>query len=311
MSWTPLQLGQAVFAAGSDAGRVSVVTVFDANTGAQLAQTLPFGSSFLGGVRVAVGDLDSDGVPDVVAAAGETGGPAIKGYSGVDGHELFAFFAYEPNFRGGVNVAIGDTDGDGHNEIIVGAGPGGGPRVRVFRATDLVVVQDFFAFESSLRGGVIVAAGNVNGPAIVVGAGDGGAPVVKIFDGRSLDQRQSFVAYDIEQRGGVNVAVSDVNGDGQDEIVTGSRNLGAPHVKVFDASTATEIVGFFAGDPTTEHGVRVAVARSRPGIAAQIVATPSHNGSQPIRLFNAIGNLTKTIDANNQLELFTDANIGG
>ena len=93
--------------------------------------------------------------------------------------------------------------------------------------------------------------------------------------------------------------------------MTGSRNLGAPHVKIFDASTTTELAGFFAGDPTAEHGVRVAVARSQPGLAAKIVATPSHPGSQPVRLFNGIGNLTKAIDAGNQLELLTDAYIGG
>src|SRR5262249_57247349 len=45
---------------------------------------------------------------------------------------LARFFAYTPTFLGGVNVAAGDLNGDGKAEIVTGAGPGGGPHVRIF-----------------------------------------------------------------------------------------------------------------------------------------------------------------------------------
>ena len=128
---------------------------------------------------------------------------------------------------GGVNVAAGDVNGDGRDDIIVGAGPGAGPHVKVFNGADLsTLLHSFLAFGPGFRGGVNVAAGDVNGDSrddIIVGVGSGGVPHVKVFNGADPSfVIDSFLAYGTGFLGGVTVSVGDWNGDGHVDIITGT-----------------------------------------------------------------------------------------
>jgi hypothetical protein len=124
---------------------------------------LAYAADFLGGVRVAFGDVDGDGILDIITSGGPGGGPHITVRSGADLSYLASFFAYDPAFTGGVWVAAGDVNGDGLADIITGPGPGGGPHVTVRSGADLSYLASFFAYDPAFSGGVTVAAGDVNG----------------------------------------------------------------------------------------------------------------------------------------------------
>jgi hypothetical protein len=238
---------------------------------------------FAGGVHVAVGDINDDGYLDIVTGAGPGGGPHVKVFDGKTGREIRSFFAYAPEFAGGVNVAVGgDYSYDGTLDIITAAGPGGGPLVKVFdfnSGDSGKEIYGFYAYDPDFRGGVNVAVGDLNGDGvadIISGAGPGGGPHVKLFDGRTTPNLRylgggpgsermgtefaSFFAYDSDFRGGVNIALADLTEDGFLDIITGTGPGGGPHVRFFDGKTGREFAGLFAYDSGFRGGVNVAVS---------------------------------------------------
>jgi hypothetical protein len=62
-----------------------------------------------------------------------------------------------------VNVAVADLNKDNKDEIITGAGSGGGPHVRIFDASGKIIDKGFFAFDKNKRNGVRVGAADVDG----------------------------------------------------------------------------------------------------------------------------------------------------
>ena len=158
---------------------------------------------------VAICDIDKNNVgSEIIVGTGPSNDPMVKVFS-AEGKEIFSFFAYDKNFRGGVNVACADLNNDGFLEIVVGAGNGGGPHIRIFDNTGRLRGQ-FFAYDKNFRGGVNVAVGDVNGDGsaeIIAGAGNGGGPHVRIFNDKGV-LLNHFFAYDKNFRGGVKIALS-------------------------------------------------------------------------------------------------------
>ena len=143
-------------AVGAGPGGGPHVRVFDGRTGAETHSFFAYDPSFTGGVFVGLGDATGDLRADLVTGTGPGGGPHVKVFNGVTLAELHSFFAYDPSFRGGVSVRLGDVSGDGFADVVTGAGPGGGPHVRVFDGRTLAEVQSFFVGDAISRGGVFV-----------------------------------------------------------------------------------------------------------------------------------------------------------
>ena len=188
--------------------------------GKQVLSFRPY-AAFKGNFGIATADLDGDGDEEIITGAGFGGGPQVRIFN-LAGKVKGSFMAYDKNFRGGVNVAVGDLDGDGKAEIVTGAGFGGGPHVRIFDMSGKVKSQ-FMAYDKNFRGGVNVAVGDVDNDGIkeiITGAGSGGGPQVRIF---SIDGKvkKSFMAYDQSYHKGITVAAYDINNDGSVEVLTG------------------------------------------------------------------------------------------
>ena len=249
-----------IYATGAGAGGAPQVNVYSSLDNSLLTSLLAFEPSFSGGVNTAVADVNNDGISDLICGAGAGGGPRVIVFNGATNFTtvLQDFFAFDPSFRGGVDVAGADFNVDGFADIVASAGPGGGPEVRVFDAKTLNVLTQFYAYDTSFSGGVTVATGETDGSglsSLITGAGPGGGSHVKIWRNALMYTIGStpilpgaqtistftltgqFMAYESAYTGGVNVSTGLVGGMSQggfDRIITGTIN-GAPLVSVWQA----------------------------------------------------------------------------
>ncbi|RMD52327.1 VCBS repeat-containing protein, partial [Candidatus Parcubacteria bacterium] len=67
-----------------------------------------------------------------------------------------------PNTRYGVNVATIDINGDGIDEILTGQGQGGDSQIKVFDENGGLLINPFYALETS-GAGVEVSASDLDG----------------------------------------------------------------------------------------------------------------------------------------------------
>lgn len=255
------------FVTAPGAGGGPHVRVFNATDFAEVSPFFAYDPRYLGGVRVAMGDVSGDTVPDIITGTGPGGGPHIKVFDGVTRAELQSFFAFSPNFFGGIYLAAADFNRDGRAEIIVAADSGGGPHVKVFdvAVSDETPLFSFFAYGTQLQSGVRVAAGDVNGdgtPDVITAPGPGGGPHVRVFNGTALneaDELLGFFAYAPAFLGGVFVASGDFNQDKMSDIVVGPGAGGGPHVRILSGVDGSELSGAFVFPTGFTGGVYVAV----------------------------------------------------
>jgi hypothetical protein len=247
-----------LFAVGGAPGRVRVYK--PDNT--LVADFAPYGMAYTGPVTVAVGDVNGDGVPDLVTGAA-VGNPDVRVFDGRafatgtfdpnNASPIAQFFPYALQFNVGANVAVGDIEHNGFADIVTGADVGN-PDVRVYRGKDIAtgtfkpdgasLIAQFFPYALQFNVGANVAVGDVTGDgfADVVTGATAGNPDVRVYNGKDIAQGKfqptgssllaQFFPFALQFNVGAFVAVGDTTGSGFGDVITGA-TVGNPDVHVY------------------------------------------------------------------------------
>jgi C1A family cysteine protease len=229
---------------------------------------------------VAVGDLDGDGKPDLAVANYNSGTISVFhnliSSPGVITTNSFAPRVDFPALASVYPIAIGDMDGDGKLDLVVGGGPGS-QAIAVYRNTSTVgsITTNSFA-----PGVVFAAGGWVNAVALGDLDGDGRLDIALVCQASSVfslfknvSTPGSFttnsLAGRVDYAAGSNpngVAVGDLDGDGRPDIVFANdydntvsiyRNIvpfGGPPVITSQPTNQTVVVGGTASFSVTASG---------------------------------------------------------
>jgi uncharacterized protein (TIGR03118 family) len=247
--------GQDIIAVAAGPGGFLVRTfVAGPNGVTPIGQFLPFGG-FTGGIFVALGDLNGDGNLEVVTGpdAAPNSNPFINVWNLQGTTQLSPnAFAFEQGFTGGVRVAVGDVDGDGHNEIIASAGPSGLPLVQVLNGQTFQKETRFQVFGTGFTGGVFVTAAvlDSSGLARLVVSADGAdgsagnEPVLREFDAAGNMLHDFVFALESTYHGGVDVMATRAFGRSFDSILAGPVRAHPPTVSVL-SETLTALPNSF------------------------------------------------------------------
>lgn len=147
--------GKSEIIVGSSKRQIATVRVYRRN-GDLLWEVSPFNDNPKSGLDVAAGDINGDGIDEVIAATGKgtTGRIAIISNDGSS--ILKRFKAFGKSFTGGINITAGDTTGDSLAEIIVGTQDNIAGKVKVFSGQGKSTGVSFKPFGDEFTGGVDV-----------------------------------------------------------------------------------------------------------------------------------------------------------
>ncbi len=263
---------------GPGAGVAANIKAYSGRTLEPLANFLAYGRGFLGGVSLAVADLDGDGLAEILTGTGPGSAPHVKAFK-PNGQIGASFYAYDPKFTRGVNLSVADLDGDGKKEIVTYPNAGGGPNVKVFNNQG-VKQASFYAYASNYTGGMSLTTGDTNGDGkaeIITVGGPGASATLRTFDkaGNKLKEWTPNNAFS----GPTRVLVADLDGNGTGEIITAMGAPGGPMIKSFTGNGQLTGQAFAFGFGYMG-GINIAAVSAKSGTGWDIAAAPAGPGSK-------------------------------
>ena len=321
VTYTNTRLAQdpGVIVIGPDKTNASLpyIHVVNSETGELLTRFLAYEESFRGGVRLATGDVTGDNIAEIIVAPGRGHIPNIKIFD-QSGNLLREFLAFSSSFVSGVDIAVGDVDGDGWNEIVA-AQNYNGSQVKVFRNTQnptptfSLLGSSFYPFGSSYKGGATVELADMGTPTsssqldstqpdgkaeLIIASETGKAPTIQVrgYFGAATTPTvmRTFTPFTPTFRGGMSLDVAPVGlNDLVPDIIVGAGNGGQSQVQILDGVTGAVIGNFFAFTPgdTTSYNAPLdvsAVDSDSNGFAEAILVCQGSDGiANEIRKFDS------------------------
>ena len=281
-----------MLAAAAGPGGGPQVRVFKKDGTWNGTQFFAYGEGFRGGVRLAAGDVDGDGKDEIITGPGLGGGPHIRVFERNGEAKPIHFFAFHPDFHGGIDVAAGDVDDDGTDEIAACQFTDGQAWVKVYEYDEERTVLGTWNAFGDPEVGCTVTMGDVDKDGkdeIIVGAGTGGGPHNRVFEADGTPLAMQFFAFHPDSRTGVDVAAGDTDGDGKAEIAVSQLRDGQAWTKLYATNAAKTVLAEFNAFGSPEVGANVELADVRGGSFLEMLVSANVGGGPHARGFGKSG----------------------
>lgn len=214
---------------------LSKIKIYSQDGKVKYKEFLVYDKSYSGGVNIALGDVNIDGMDEIIVSP-KVGNNPVKVYNYEGKYLNISFYPFTSQYHGSVNLAVGDVTGDGYSEIITSTGEGIRSEIKVFNNEgDLLPIQ-YAPFISEYLGGADISSGDIEG--------DGTDEIVTCQSGGSLckiykyNKNQTIVNewQVFKNNSGVKVSIKDIDGNGEREIITSTKDAINQKIRIYQGT---------------------------------------------------------------------------